>query len=175
MGDSTNLVLILAGELLKKAENLLVLGLHPSEVISGYELACEKALAELQSASFRFHFLKNNHLKHIIYSTALSVQTLSQPLAHDSLVLALKPAIASKQYGSEDILASLVAEAALSIMPSNPINFNVDNVRVVKIMGGGLSQSKVVRGMVFGREPEGQSTTHIDHVCAPPSSNLVIL
>lgn len=33
--------------------------------------------------------------------------------------------------------------------------FNVDNVRVVKIMGGGLSQSRVVRGMVFGREPEG--------------------
>lgn len=41
-------------------------------------------------------------------------------------------------------------------MPSNPANFNVDNVRVVKIMGGGLSQSKIVRGMVFGREPEGQ-------------------
>lgn len=33
--------------------------------------------------------------------------------------------------------------------------FNVDNVRVVKIMGGGLSSSRVIRGMVFGREPEG--------------------
>lgn len=40
-------------------------------------------------------------------------------------------------------------------MPSNPKSFNVDNVRVVKIMGGGLGQSKVVQGMVFGREPEG--------------------
>lgn len=40
-------------------------------------------------------------------------------------------------------------------MPSNPKNFNVDNVRVVKIMGGSLSGSAVVRGMVFGREPEG--------------------
>lgn len=49
MGDATNLVLILAGELLKKAENLLVMGLHPSEVIQGYELACAKALAELES------------------------------------------------------------------------------------------------------------------------------
>jgi len=67
----------------------------------------------------------------------------------------LKPAIASKQYGSEDLLAPLVAEAALAVMPSNPKNFNVDNVRVVKIMGGSLSQSKVVRGMVFPREPEG--------------------
>ena len=40
-------------------------------------------------------------------------------------------------------------------MPPNPKNFNVDNVRVVKIMGGSLSGSRVVQGMVFGREPEG--------------------
>lgn len=76
-------------------------------------------------------------------------------MTKETLSSALKPAIASKQYGNEDVLASLVAEAALSIMPSNPKNFNVDNVRVVKIMGGSLSSSKVVQGMVFGREPEG--------------------
>ena len=44
----------------------------------------------------------------------------------------------------------------MSIMPTNPKNFNVDNVRVVKIMGGSLAGSKVVQGMVFGREPEGK-------------------
>lgn len=43
-------------------------------------------------------------------------------------------------------------------MPPNPKNFNVDNVRVVKIMGGNLTGSKVVRGMVFGREPSGTSS-----------------
>ena len=48
MGDATNTVLILAGELLKKAENLLIMGLHQSEVIKGYELACTKALTELE-------------------------------------------------------------------------------------------------------------------------------
>ena len=40
-------------------------------------------------------------------------------------------------------------------MPRNPKHFNVDNVRVVKIMGGSLSGSRVVQGMVFGRAPEG--------------------
>ncbi|KAG8962666.1 T-complex protein 1 subunit theta [Tulasnella sp. 419] len=134
MGDATNLVLILAGELLKRAENLLVLGLHPSEVIQGYELASAKALEELET---------------------LSVTELPKPLSQASLQGSLKPAIASKQYGSEDLLSSLVAEAALSIMPSNPAHFNVDNVRVVKIMGSGLHNSKVVHGMVFGRETEG--------------------
>jgi len=85
----------------------------------------------------------------------LSTWELPQPFARNSLVTALKPAIASKQYGQEEALASLVADAALSVMPPNPKNFNVDNVRVVKIMGGSLASSKVVQGMVFGREPEG--------------------
>lgn len=49
MGDATNMVLILSGELLKKSEHLLIMGLHPSEIIKGYELACTKALAELES------------------------------------------------------------------------------------------------------------------------------
>ncbi|KZT36936.1 T-complex protein 1 [Sistotremastrum suecicum HHB10207 ss-3] len=134
MGDATNLVIILAGELLKKAENLLVMGLHPSEVTQGYELALTKALSELEK---------------------LSTFSFPSPITQSSLALALKPSLASKQYGSEDILARLVAEAALSIIPSNPQNFNVDNVRVVKIMGGSLNASKVVSGMVFAREPEG--------------------
>ncbi|KAF9520911.1 hypothetical protein BS47DRAFT_1323452 [Hydnum rufescens UP504] len=134
MGDATNLVMIFAGELLKKAEGLLLMGLHPSEVIQGYELAREKALEELETLS--------NH-------------SLPRNLSVAALKTALKPAIASKQYGSEDILATLVAEAALVTMPPNSANFNVDNVRVVKIMGGTLQSSKVVRGMVFGREPEG--------------------
>ena len=63
--------------------------------------------------------------------------------------------VASKQAGVEDTLASLVAEAVLAVLPKIPSNFNVDNVRVVKIMGGSLEQSRVVKGMVFGREPEG--------------------
>jgi chaperonin GroEL (HSP60 family) len=86
---------------------------------------------------------------------ALSTSQVQSPLTKASLVHAVIPAIASKQYGSEDILARLVAEAALSIMPENAKTFNVDNVRVVKIMGGSLAGSKVVQGMVFGREPEG--------------------
>ncbi|KAK4057565.1 T-complex protein 1 subunit theta [Microbotryomycetes sp. JL221] len=134
VGDRTNLVLILAGELLRKAEYLLTMGLHPSEVVLGYELARDKALEELEK---------------------LSIRTLETPLNEQSLQIALKPALASKMYGSEDLLARLVAEAVQAVMPKDPKLFNVDNVRVVKIMGGGLTQSRVIKGMVFGREPEG--------------------
>lgn len=48
MGDRTNFVLMFAGELLKKAEYLLTMGLHPSEIVSGYEMARDKCEAELK-------------------------------------------------------------------------------------------------------------------------------
>ena len=38
----------MAGELLQKAEYLLRMGLHPSEIIQGYEIARDKALEILQ-------------------------------------------------------------------------------------------------------------------------------
>ena len=51
----------------------------------------------------------------------------------------------------------------MAVMPTNPRNFNIDNVRVVKIMGGSLASSRVVQGMVFGREPESEilSSSHL--------------
>ncbi len=45
----------------------------------------------------------------------------------------LKGSISSKISGYEDVLASLVAEACIDVCPKNPNNFNVDNVRVIKI------------------------------------------
>ncbi|KAG8817335.1 T-complex protein 1 subunit theta, partial [Serendipita sp. 401] len=119
MGDATNLVIILAGELLKKAENLIIMGLHPNDVLQGYELACAKALAELEH---------------------LSTSTLPSPLTLKSLQTAIRPVISSKQYGNEEPLSKLVAEAAMIVMPSKPASFDVDNVRVVKILGGSFSQ-----------------------------------
>jgi T-complex protein 1 subunit theta len=68
---------------------------------------------------------------------------------------ALRTVVASKQSGTEDVLSPLIAEAVLAVLPKNPTQFNVDNIRVVKIMGGSLEQSRVLRGMVFGREPDG--------------------
>ncbi|GHJ87879.1 hypothetical protein NliqN6_4281 [Naganishia liquefaciens] len=136
MGDATNLVLILAGELLKRAENLLVMGLHPSEVVIGYEMAVEKGRQELEG------IVAKNLDNSVLPSQA-------------ELATAIAPSLAAKQPGSEKFLSELVAEAALAVMPTSPKDFNVDSVRIVKVLGGGLDHSRVVRGMVFGREAEG--------------------
>lgn len=85
----------------------------------------------------------------------LEVDRLQELRSQSELSKALRTVVASKQSGTEDLLAGLVAEAVLAVLPRNPANFNVDNVRVVKIMGGSLEQSRVVKGMVLGREPDG--------------------
>ena len=91
----------------------------------------------------------------LIVRLELVVDSVKDIRSHDELSKAIRTVVASKQSGSEHHLASLVAEAVLATLPKNPNNFNVDNIRVVKIMGGSIEQSKVVKGMVFGREPDG--------------------
>ena len=46
-------------------------------------------------------------------------------------------------------------QACIEVVPKNPANFNVDNVRVVKIPGGGAHDSRVVKGVVIKRGTEG--------------------
>ena len=134
MGDATNMVIVLAGELLKRAEELLRMGLKTSDIVVGYEKAQDFAIRALEE---------------------LEIDKVEDVRGQEELSKALRTVISAKQNGSEETLADLVAEAVLAVLPKNPVNFNVDNIRVVKILGGSLEQSKVVRGMVFGREPEG--------------------
>ncbi|CAM1505493.1 Fc.00g111300.m01.CDS01 [Cosmosporella sp. VM-42] len=134
MGDATNLVIVLAGELLKKAEDLLRMGLKTSDIVIGYEKAQKFALETLEE---------------------LAVDKVEDIRDQEELSKAISTVVASKQNGNEDFLAGLVAEAVLAVLPKNPANFNVDNIRVVKIMGGSLEHSRVVKGMVFPKEPDG--------------------
>ncbi|KAJ3044357.1 T-complex protein 1 subunit theta [Rhizophlyctis rosea] len=137
MGDGTNFVTVFTGELLQQAENLLRMGLKPGDVIAGYQIASKKALELLES---------------------LIVETVSPQAMEAELQKVVRSAVASKQYGYEDLLGKLIVDAALQVMPKNPTNFNVDSIRVVKILGGSIHDTKVVKGMVFGREPESVVT-----------------
>ncbi|KXS21660.1 T-complex protein 1 [Gonapodya prolifera JEL478] len=137
VGDATNLVVVLAGELLAQAEFLLRMGLHPSEVIEGYEIAAKKALEFLNE---------------------LVIDTITDVTSSAALLSPITTALSSKQNGLESLLAPIVVSAALEVMPKSPANFNTDSIRVVKILGGGVHDTSVVKGMVFGREPEGTVT-----------------
>ncbi|TMW55936.1 hypothetical protein Poli38472_008584 [Pythium oligandrum] len=135
-GDGTCLVVSLAGELLMEAASLLRMGLHASEIVTGYEKAYEKCIEVLEG----------------LESTA--IENIRD---QKELEKAIKTSLASKQFGYEDLLAQLVAEACLTVMPSAPKkpSINVDNIRVCKIRGGNLYDSSVIKGMVIQRDAEG--------------------
>ncbi|KAK9986798.1 hypothetical protein SO802_031749 [Lithocarpus litseifolius] len=142
IGDGANLTISFAGELLQNAEELIRMGLHPSEIISGYTKAINKTVEILDE------LVENG-------SETMDVRNKDQVLSR------IRAAVASKQFGQEDILCSLVADACIQVCPKNPANFNVDNIRVAKLLGGGLHNSTVVRGMVLKSDAVG-SIKHIE-------------
>lgn len=65
--------------------------------------------------------------------------------------------MSSKFYGQEEVLAPFVTKSCLNSY-SVKNEFNKDNVRVAKVLGGSLWDSDIVRGMVITREVEGSVT-----------------
>jgi len=133
IGDATNFVIIFAGALLRVSEELLRMGLKPTEVADGYEIALNKALEILPS---------------------LSCYEVTNSRDEESVKKAVRTAVMSKQYGNEDFLSDLITKACISILPDKETQFNVDNIRVCKILGSGLYSSQVINGMVFKRHAE---------------------
>lgn len=135
-GDGTNFTLSFAGELLKLAEDLIRDGLHPAEIVAGYKRAYDKALEILQSAV---------------------VHEVPDLRSREELIKFLRPVLAPKQYGYEDVLAGLVADACLMTFPAEPRKprITIDNIRVAKLKGGSVTDSMVMRGMVIQRDTEG--------------------
>jgi len=66
----------------------------------------------------------------------------------DEVFKCMKASVASKQYGLEDLLGGLITQACLYSLPKGSKKFNVDNIRVQKILGGGIQDSEVIHGMV---------------------------
>ncbi|KAG2558358.1 T-complex protein 1 subunit theta-like [Panicum virgatum] len=136
IGDGANLTISFAGELLQKAGELIRMGLHPSEIIIGYTKAINKTIEILED---------------LVEKGSENMDVRNK----EEVVLRMRSAVASKQFGQEDILCPLVADACMQVCPKNPANFNVDNVRVAKLVGGGLRNSTVVRGMVLKNDAVG--------------------
>ncbi|GBN85719.1 T-complex protein 1 subunit theta [Araneus ventricosus] len=133
VGDGTSFVIVFAGALLHKAEELLKMGLAPPEIIQGYELALDKTLEILPNLM------------------CTEVKDVSN---EEEAVKGIKAALMSKAYGNEEFLARLIAKACILVKPEKGA-FNVDNVRVIKIIGSGVDSSSIVEGMMFKKIVEG--------------------
>ena len=112
-------------------------------------------------------------------STAASVcHTVTDARSEEQLAGALKAVVSAKHYGYEDMISSLVARACISIMPPAPkrASVNVDSVRVCKLIGGSVTDSSVIKGLVVQRQSEVRGGLNFLWVCAsvcPPFPGAV--
>ncbi|AMM54246.1 thermosome subunit beta [Pyrococcus kukulkanii] len=131
-GDGTTTAVVIAGELLKKAEELLDQNIHPSIIIKGYMLAAQKA-------------------QEILDSIAKEVK----PDDEEILLKAAMTAITGKAAEEErEYLAKLAVEAVKLVAEEKDGKYKVDidNIKFEKKEGGAVSDTKLIRGVVIDKE-----------------------
>ena len=134
-GDGTNFVVTFGGELMKYASKLVTEGLEIAAISEGFEKAYNKTMELLDKAE---------------------TYKVSDVTNLEDATKFIKPVIGSKLvHGQEEFLAPLVAQACINVVPKEKEKFDVDNVRVAKILGGNLMKSEVIKGMLVVRKTEG--------------------
>ena len=132
VGDGTTTAVVLAGELLTKAEKLLDQEVHPTVIVEGYKKASDKALEILRNLSIDI-----------------------QPDDEKMLLLVAKTSMATKAAAeSRDHFATLAVKAITQVMEERDGKTvaDIDRIKVVKKKGESMEQSELVRGIVVDKE-----------------------
>ncbi|RLG07814.1 MAG: thermosome subunit, partial [Thaumarchaeota archaeon] len=132
VGDGTTTVVVLTGELLKRAEDLIEQKIHPSTIITGYRRAVDIALQELQRIAKPIKLEDKETLKKIV-GTSLGSKSLGFATEH---------------------IADLAIEAVLKIVEERDgrLYADKDNIQIVKKMGKSLMESELVNGIIVDKE-----------------------
>ncbi|MGD0406602.1 MAG: TCP-1/cpn60 chaperonin family protein, partial [Candidatus Bathyarchaeia archaeon] len=132
VGDGTTTAVILAGELLSKAEGLLDKNVHPTVIIEGYKKASEKA-------------------QEILDKIAIPISIDDDKTLRDVAITSL----ASKGINvAEDHFAKIIVEAVKQVSEKvdGKYKADIDLVKVVKKHGKSLDETELVKGMVIDKE-----------------------
>jgi thermosome len=132
VGDGTTTAVVLAGELLKKAEELLDQNIHPTIVVSGYRKAAQKAVEIINNVAIQVDIKDRATLKKVALTS-----------------------MASKGVGTaRDHLADMAIDAVSQIVETrgDKMLADIDNVQVVKKTGKSLFESQLVKGLVIDKE-----------------------
>jgi len=132
VGDGTTTVVVLAGELLKNAEELLDENLHPTVIIEGYEKAAEYALKVIDEVGQRVDPLDTDTLKKIA-ETALASKVVSE---------------------YKEFLSNLIVNAALQVVEKTNIGYklDIDNIKIEKKRGESIDETRLINGIVLDKE-----------------------
>mmetsp|Transcript_22525 Transcript_22525/g.32909 ORF Transcript_22525/g.32909 Transcript_22525/m.32909 type:complete len:553 (-) Transcript_22525:167-1825(-) len=142
VGDGTTSVVIVAAELLKRANELVKNNIHPTVVMSGYRLACKEAVK----------YIKSN------------LVVTAEGLSRENLVNAAKTSMSSKIIGAEsDFFSNLAVTAALKVKidKDGKSKCPVSNVHILKSHGQSSLDSCLVDGFALNctRAAQGMPTT----------------
>ncbi|HLC67038.1 MAG TPA: thermosome subunit alpha [Candidatus Nanoarchaeia archaeon] len=132
VGDGTTTAVVIAGELLKQAENLLDLEIHPTVLARGYRLAAEKA---------------QQILKQIAEPLSVSDDAMLKQIAMTAMTG--KGAEVAKEK-----LADLTVRAVNLVMDREETGIVIDseNIKIEKKVGGGVEDSELIAGIVLDKE-----------------------
>lgn len=142
VGDGTTSVVIIAAELLKRANDLVRNKIHPTSIISGFRLAMREAC------------------KYVDEKLAVRVEKLGK----DSLVNCAKTCMSSKLLAADsDFFASLVVDAVQSVKMTNArgeIKYPIKSVNILKAHGKSARESYLLKGYALntGRAAQGMPT-----------------
>ncbi len=134
VGDGTTTSVILAGELLKKATDLIDANVHPTIITAGYRLANDKAQEVLKNISMKVSIDDDDLLKLIAQTAMISKQVNN-----------------SKEYFS-----NMVVDAVKTVVDKDKDgNYTVDlkNIQTVKKAGAKMEESYIVKGLIIDKEP----------------------
>ena len=132
VGDGTTSAVVLTGELLKRAEELIEQKIHPSTIITGYRRALDVALQKLNEIASPIKLEDKKTLEKII-----------------------KTALGSKSLGfATDHIADLAINAVLKIVEERDgkLYADKDNIQIIKKMGKSLLESELVNGVIIDKE-----------------------
>jgi len=132
VGDGTTTVVVLSGELLEKAEQLIGKNVHPTVIIDGYKKAAEKALEVLDQISIKVDPTDKEFL------TKVAMTSMASKLVTEN----------------REYLAKLAVEAVLQVAEKTEEGYrvDVDDVKVEKKPGESLTDTKLIRGIVIDKE-----------------------
>lgn len=133
VGDGTTTAVVLAGELLKKAEGLLEQNIHPTVIAKGYRLAAAKAHEVLKGLAMPIMPKDTKELR-ILADTAMTGKGAENDKAH---------------------LSRLAVEAITYVTQTDEkgkVLVSLDDVKLETKIGGSVEETELIEGIVIDKE-----------------------
>jgi archaeal chaperonin len=132
VGDGTSSVVVLAGALIEKAEELINKDVHPTIIVDGYRKSALKSIEIFNQIAIKIDAGNKAELMKVA-KTSMQTKLVSK---------------------ESDELAEVVVNAALQVSESRESGYivDIDDIKVEKKAGGSLRDTKLIKGIVLDKE-----------------------